>query len=151
MILMALPSFSIASPQPALVSDAYTHLMPLHTLFLRQLSDLQTFTGQLGDIPASPITNSGNPERPFEVEGETFDQFSQAGQRSCDRQQNKCAEQANAQGNSGGFEVGDCDKQKEECNRAQDGAPVKDFATGLASQNIGPDPEFPDFDLICDA
>jgi hypothetical protein len=41
----------------------------------------------------------------------------------------------------------------EACNDAQDQATVKDFqgAAAVASENIGPDPDFPDFDLICDA
>lgn len=37
------------------------------------------------------------------------------------------------------------------CNDAQKSATVKDFNTAVASENIGPDPEFGDFDLICDA
>lgn len=53
----------------------------------------------------------------------------------------------------------------DECVAAQDSAPVKEFQAGgggggggagggqqvVASENIGPDPEFPDFDLICEA
>lgn len=38
-----------------------------------------------------------------------------------------------------------------QCIDAQKTATVKDFSTNVASTNIGPDPEFPDFDLICDA
>jgi hypothetical protein len=34
--------------------------------------NLQTFTGALGGARASAITNSGDPERPFEVDGDTF-------------------------------------------------------------------------------
>jgi hypothetical protein len=37
------------------------------------------------------------------------------------------------------------------CNDAQKSATVKDFNIAVASENIGPDPEFGDFDLICDA
>ncbi|KAF2737333.1 hypothetical protein EJ04DRAFT_574730 [Polyplosphaeria fusca] len=150
-ILMALPSTPLASPQPALVSDEYMHLMPLHTLFLRQTSDLQTFTGSLGGIAASPITNSGDSKRPFSVDGSTFDSFDSAAQRSCDNQANDCSQAANDEGNKGQFKVGDCDTQKEDCRSAQEAATVKDFNSGVASQNIGPDPQFPDFDLICDA
>ncbi|KAK4124962.1 hypothetical protein N657DRAFT_643739 [Parathielavia appendiculata] len=34
--------------------------------------NLQIFTGALGGVSASAITNSGDPERPFEVDGDTF-------------------------------------------------------------------------------
>jgi hypothetical protein len=47
--------------------------------------------------------------------------------------------------------VNDCDKQSESCKSAQSSAKVQDFTTGVATKNIGPDPDFPDFDLICDA
>lgn len=43
-----------------------------------------------------------------------------------------------------------CDQQKEQCNQAQQVAQVQDFQTPVASENIGPDPLFPDFDLICE-
>jgi hypothetical protein len=39
----------------------------------------------------------------------------------------------------------------DECNNAQRNAAVQDFQAAVASTNIGPDPQFPDFDLICDA
>ena len=39
----------------------------------------------------------------------------------------------------------------EKCNNAQQTATVQDFTQGVASTNIGPDPQFPDFDLICEA
>ena len=38
----------------------------------------------------------------------------------------------------------------DQCNSAQQSAQVQDFQTGVASTNIGPDPQFPDFDLICE-
>ncbi|KAF2117840.1 hypothetical protein BDV96DRAFT_611488 [Lophiotrema nucula] len=149
--MLALPTLSTASPQPALVSEEYTHLMPLHTLFLRQVSDLQTFKDDLGGQQASPITNSGDPKRPFEVDGNSFTDFQTASQRTCDNQANACSQAANAAGNKGDLTVSKCDAQKERCNAAQSSATVKDFNTGVASKNIGKDPEFPDFDLICDA
>ena len=34
--------------------------------------NLQAFTGALGGVSAPAITNSGDPERPFEVDGDTF-------------------------------------------------------------------------------
>jgi CxxC motif-containing protein (DUF1111 family) len=62
-----------------------------------------------------------------------------------------CSQAANAAGKDGGTTVNDCDKQNDECKSAQSSASVQDFTTGVASTNIGPDPAFPDFDLICDA
>jgi hypothetical protein len=101
--LFALPALSHAAPQPALVSTDYEiSLIPRHTLFLRQLSDLQTFSQALGGKPASAITNSGNTERPFSVDGNTFTDFDSAAQRSCDNQFQACQNAANGNGNGGG-------------------------------------------------
>lgn len=84
-------------------------------LFPRQATgqNLQAFTGALGGIKADAVTNSGNSERPFEVDGDTFTDFNSAAQRSCDNQKNKCAQQANS-GGGAGFEVSDCDQQNSE-------------------------------------
>lgn len=41
-------------------------------LVMRSATDLQSFTGALGGIKASPITQSGDSQRPFEVDGNTF-------------------------------------------------------------------------------
>jgi hypothetical protein len=99
--LFALPALSHASPQPALVSTDYEiSLIPRHTLFLRQVSNLQTFSQALGGTPASAITNSGDKERPFSVDGDTFTDFDSAAQRSCDNQFQACQNAAN--GNGGG-------------------------------------------------
>ncbi|KAF2742398.1 hypothetical protein M011DRAFT_472240 [Sporormia fimetaria CBS 119925] len=159
-------TLALASPPPPIVPDAYIYLIPRNTLFFRQttISNLQSFTSSLGGIPAPPITNSGDPERPFEVDGSTFTDFEAAGKRSCDRQFDSCARSANDNDEEGGLEVGECDGQKDECLAAQRNAPVQEFGNGggggggggggeevVASVNIGPDPQFPDFDLICDA
>ncbi len=37
------------------------------------------------------------------------------------------------------------------CYAAQNNAPVKSFSSMVSSMNMGPDPQFPDYDLICDA
>jgi hypothetical protein len=98
--LFALPALSYASPQPALVSTDYEiSLVPRHTLFLRQVSDLQTFASALGGTKASAITNSGDKERPFSVDGDTFTDFNSAAQRSCDNQFQACQNAANGNGN----------------------------------------------------
>lgn len=115
LVLAALPLLSAASPQPPLlVSDDYLHLMPRNTLFFRQASNLQTFTGNLGGFSASPITNSGDAKRPFSVDGNTFTDFQTAAQRTCDDQFQKCSQAANEAGNKGAFKVADCDSQKGE-------------------------------------
>ncbi|KAJ4294454.1 hypothetical protein N0V90_008145 [Kalmusia sp. IMI 367209] len=124
--------------------------MPRHTLFFRQSSNLQTFDQALGGFAASPIENSGDNERPFRVDGDTFPDFQTAGQRSCDNQFQKCSQAANQGGNKSGFEVKDCDTQKGQCNDAQQTATVKDFQSAVATKNFGQDPDFPDFDLICE-
>ena len=100
---LALPALCHASPQPRLItSDWEQSLVPRHTLFLRQVSDLQTFTGALGGTKASPITNSGDAKRPFKVDGDTFTDFDTAAQRSCDNQFQGCSRAANANGNGHG-------------------------------------------------
>ncbi|KAF2441406.1 hypothetical protein P171DRAFT_71506 [Karstenula rhodostoma CBS 690.94] len=150
---LALPTLTLTSPSPPyLIGDTFTHLIPRHTLFFRQSTNLQTFTAALGGFQASPIENSGDKERPFSVDGDTFPDFDTAAQRSCDNQSQGCNKQANeaGNGNEGGFKVSDCDEQKGKCNEAQKSAAVKDFRTGVASENIGVDQEFPDFDLICE-
>lgn len=61
----------------------------------RQTGNLQTFTGALGGIAATPVQNSGNSDRPFQVKGDTFVNIGAALQRSCDQQFNACANAAN--------------------------------------------------------
>lgn len=118
----------------------------------QETSDLQTFEGALGaSAPAVTIsaprllcfakltrwqiTNSGDSERPFEVDGDTFvrsvpsltrrhrsstnrrflqPDFESAASRACDNQKNACAEAANSDG--GDLEVSDCDDQNSECH-----------------------------------
>ena len=81
-------------------------------------------------LTRTKITDSGDPERPFAVDGDTFvcssgrrrrprkwaganmgvqPDFQTAADRSCDNQKNNCAELANNGDES--FEVSDCDKQ----------------------------------------
>jgi hypothetical protein len=80
-----------------------------HTLHLRQLANLQTFNSALGSTSAPPITNSGDPKRPFIVDGQTFDKFESAAQRSCDNQFQGCQREANDKKE---FTVGECNEQK---------------------------------------
>lgn len=113
LVFAAIPALSYASPQPALVSDEFMHLIPRNTLFFRQVNDLQTFTQSLGGFSASPITNSGDEKRPFRVGEDTFTDFNSAAQRSCDNQFQQCSQTANENGgNKGEFSVSECDTQK---------------------------------------
>lgn len=103
LIHLALPALCHASPQPPLITNDWEQsLVPRHTLFLRQVSDLQTFTSALGGTKASPITNSGDSKRPFKVDGDTFTSFDSAAQRSCDNQFQGCSRTANSNGGGGG-------------------------------------------------
>ena len=104
------PTLGAASPQPALISSDYAmSLVPRHTLFLRQMSDLQTFDSALAGVRASSITNSGSTERPFQVGDDTFPDFATAAQRSCDQQFQGCQKAANEGGNKP--PRGEADKQ----------------------------------------
>lgn len=58
------------------------------------------------------ISSSGDADRPFQVDGDTFTDFQSAADRACDNQKNNCADMANS--GQGNFEVGDCDKQNGE-------------------------------------
>jgi hypothetical protein len=108
--------FALSHASPALISTNDTQsLLPIppsyrtQSLFPRQLTNLQTFTSALGSTPASPITNSGDAKRPFSVDGQTFDKFESAAQRSCDNQSQGCQREANDKKE---FTVGECDEQK---------------------------------------
>jgi len=90
----------------------------------RASDNLQTFTGAVGAAPVA-ITNSGNADRQFEVNGDTFVNFAAAAQRSCDVQFNACANVAN--GGSATVSVGDCTTQKTACQAAQNSASVTSF------------------------
>ena len=93
-------------------------LLPLLSLALAgpitvRQSNLQTFTGALGGIEATPILDSGNAARPFSVKGDTFVNIGAALQRSCDQQFNACANRAN--GGDQTLSVADCSAQKGKC------------------------------------
>ncbi|KIN08134.1 hypothetical protein OIDMADRAFT_22960 [Oidiodendron maius Zn] len=84
----------------------------------RATSNLQNFTGALGGVAAEPITLSGDSQRPFAVDGETFTTLSAAVERSCGIQHNGCSDTANSghDGQDGsGLTVGMCDTQQTSC------------------------------------
>jgi len=115
-------------------------LAPRQTVPVR---NLQVFTGALGGVKASAITNTGDPQRQFGVDGDTFNDFRTAANRACDNQFNACADVANKK--QGNFAVGDCDKQKDSCKASLEATPTKSFPPPvLVSQTA-------EFDIFCDA
>lgn len=76
----------------------------------RQGQNFQTFAGALGGVAATPITDSGNADRKFQVKGDTFVNLGAALQRSCDQQFNACANKAN--GGDKTLSVSACSDQK---------------------------------------
>lgn len=75
-------------------------------------TNLQAFTGALGDLSAPAVTKGG---RGFQVANNSdFLNLNAALNRSCDVQKNKCADAANANRNAG-FSVADCESQATAC------------------------------------
>ena len=72
--------------------------------------NLQTFTGALGGIAATPVENTGDATRPFSVKGDTFVNLGGALTRSCDQQFNACANAAN--GGDETLSTDECTAQK---------------------------------------
>ncbi|KAF2796017.1 hypothetical protein K505DRAFT_301132 [Melanomma pulvis-pyrius CBS 109.77] len=101
-------------------------------------ANLQTFTGALGGIAPTPIENSGNPDRPFQVKGDTFVNIGAALQRSCDQQFNACANKAN--GGDKTLSVSACSAQQTQCNAAPAAAapPVASAPAAVASKAATP-------------
>ncbi|KAL7920821.1 hypothetical protein ACQKWADRAFT_150958 [Trichoderma austrokoningii] len=73
-----------------------------------------TAANALGGIAAPPVSQSGNADRPFEVQGNTFTTKAAAAQRACDIQNNQCADAVNSKSISG-VSVGDCNNQITAC------------------------------------
>jgi len=90
---------------------------------------------------ASPITQSTDPTRQFEVSNSTFTDFAEAATRSCSNQHNDCANLANSNDDQG-FAVADCDTQQTACDSAAASATQTSFPV-LTSQDA-------DFDYFCD-
>ncbi|KAF9468058.1 hypothetical protein BDZ94DRAFT_1247081 [Collybia nuda] len=77
-------------------------------------SNLQTFTGTLGGVGAPAVTATSDGK--FQVEGNSaINDAESAVVRSCDVQNNKCADAANRSGNKDGFTVAACSAQQQEC------------------------------------
>jgi len=76
--------------------------------------NLQTFTQALGGVTPPAVTANGSQ---FAVEGNSnFNSLQSALVRSCDVQNNKCANASNGAGQSKTFSVGDCNTQQAACN-----------------------------------
>lgn len=69
----------------------------------------QSFAGALGGVAATPVLDSGNADRPFDVKGDTFVNLDAALARSCDQQFNGCANLANG---GADFSTAECQAQK---------------------------------------
>ncbi|OGM41402.1 hypothetical protein ABOM_010039 [Aspergillus bombycis] len=125
----------------------------------------QTFTGTLGGS-APAVTNTGDPERPYGVDGDTFTDYESAASRSCNNQFNSCQKIANTDQTSS-FSLQDCQDQLNSCmstvsstSVASQGATIASAPTAsssttdattvtaqLAQTTIPYDSEF---DLVCD-
>ncbi|KAL5486066.1 hypothetical protein ACEPAI_7110 [Sanghuangporus weigelae] len=83
--------------------------------------NLQTFTGDLG-ATAPTVTALGDGR--FQVTGNSaFNSLQNALVRSCDVQNNQCANAANSSGNQGDLTVADCNQQQQQCiSQAQSAA-----------------------------
>jgi hypothetical protein len=84
-----------------------------HARVVVRQANSQSFTGALGGVEATPVLDSGNADRPFDVKGDTFVNIAAALARSCDQQFNGCANLAN--GGEGDFSTDDCQAQKGKC------------------------------------
>lgn len=131
------------------LQDSFHNEFRLQMLHSRQPAERKVvppfFHSALGGAGPPPITDSGNPGRPYEVNGSTFvsrrlflsarpgptspgaaatadnrpvaqPMFIDAAQRVCDNQHNTCAELANKHGAS--FSVSQCDQQSSESSPA---------------------------------
>ncbi|KAL5526517.1 hypothetical protein ACEPAF_8241 [Sanghuangporus sanghuang] len=83
--------------------------------------NLQTFTGDLG-ATAPTVTALGDGS--FQVTGNSaFNSLQNALVRSCDVQNNQCANAANSSGNQGDLTVANCNEQQQQCiSQAQSAA-----------------------------
>jgi hypothetical protein len=77
--------------------------------------NIQAFGGSIG-APALPVESIAGSDRPFAVNGATFQSASSALARSCDVQKNQCFNAANSGQLEGG--TGQCETQADECRAA---------------------------------
>ncbi|PQE30208.1 neurofilament medium polypeptide protein [Rutstroemia sp. NJR-2017a WRK4] len=108
----------------------------------KEFTPARTEKSALGGVTPEPITKSGDKSRPFEVNGNTFPTFNEAFKRSCDDQQNACADVANSQNNPSSLQVSQCQTQLTSCIAATATATQTGFNV-LTSSNA-------EFDFFCD-
>lgn len=94
----------------SLVAAAFSAPTTLATERRQAGGNSQTFTGALGGVAATPVLDSGNANRPFQVKADTFVNIGAALARSCDQQFNACANLAN--GGDATLSVSACAAQK---------------------------------------
>lgn len=73
-----------------------------------------TAASALGGIAAPEVADSGNGDRPFSVNGNTFVNKAAAVQRACDVQNNLCSDAVNG-GKLQGVDLGACGSQVAQC------------------------------------
>ncbi|KAI0486138.1 hypothetical protein F4859DRAFT_357031 [Xylaria cf. heliscus] len=96
-------------------------------------ANVNAFSGNVGADPI-PIVNDPTSDRPFSVNGATFQNAGAAIQRACDVQKNACANAANS-GAASGISVGDCDAQQQQCVQANAGVAKRGLAGVRARQS----------------
>ncbi|KAL1885105.1 hypothetical protein Plec18167_001762 [Paecilomyces lecythidis] len=128
----------------------------------------KTFKGTMG-AAAPAITDTGNRERPYGVDGDTFVRLIQSA--SSFKMNHLFFEVTNSDlvdgfpirrreemantNKSANFTVKDCEGQQKQCRLAQSAAPVTQFAAIADVTNAAPEPQqtFPfdeEFDIVCD-
>lgn len=68
----------------------------------------------IGGIAAPAVEDTGDADRPFGVNGDSFTSQETAAQRACDAQRNSCFDAVNF-GQADGFDTSDCDAQVGAC------------------------------------
>ncbi|KAI0555280.1 hypothetical protein F4679DRAFT_578664 [Xylaria curta] len=96
-------------------------------------ANVNAFSGNVGAEPI-PIVNDPTSDRPFSVNGATFQNAGAAIQRACDVQKNACANAANS-GSAQGISVADCDAQQQQCVQANAGVAKRGIAGVRARQS----------------
>ncbi|GAW19897.1 hypothetical protein ANO14919_093900 [Xylariales sp. No.14919] len=96
-------------------------------------ANVNAFSGNVGADPI-PIANDPTSDRPFSVNGATFQNAGAAVQRACDVQKNACANAANS--GSSDISVADCDAQQQECIQANANVSKRGIA-GLRARQAG--------------
>ncbi|TFK40388.1 hypothetical protein BDQ12DRAFT_664848 [Crucibulum laeve] len=110
----AVTTTAAAAATPVTTAAASANTVTASTGGAATAGNLQTFAGALGGVVAPTVTDLGNGQ--FQVTGNSaFNSKSNALVRSCDVQNNLCANAANSSGNKNGFTVAACNAQQATC------------------------------------